>query len=422
MTVKSGIYVRILASFGIFVLVLALVMGVTAYFTTGDLSRDFLSRRLGLVLQTLIEAEKHERSGEDSRMDARELVRALDLNFFVGKQVKPQWASLPDGLHLIENGKEFTLLKRLDGVIYALCGSAEENRAIMGRIRSMLLACAALGLVATILLAIFLSKRLSRPLQALSASIGNAALNASSSIPAEILERKDETGKFARALQDYQNKTKIMLEREKSFTSAASHELRNPLAVIAGALEILEAQTEGMEKTRPTLERLVRTTENMSVTVSSLLCLARGEKQDMARIDLALILGRVLHDFAPDDPDLQRPDKNLPKRILTITGIEIVVGVIPGLAIGNPDLAAISLRNLLENAFRHGDGKIIYIEGARNCILIRNKPGARGADSSGSGFGLLIAQRACEKMNWRLSRANTDNETIFRIDLLVDDV
>lgn len=418
---RPSLYGRILAAFGIFFLGLTLVMGIAAYFTAGNLSGDFLARRLGLVLQTLIEAEKHERKGVDSRMDARELVRAMDLDFFVGKQIRPQWTSMPDGLHIIENGNKFLLLKRLDDIDYALYGSAKEGQAIMDKIRSMLLACACLGLAATAILAVFLSKRLASPLQKLSASIENTNSDAPSHIPAAILERKDETGQLARALEAYQQKTLKLLEREKSFTSAASHELRTPLAVIAGAIEILEIQTADLEEARPTLERLARTTENMTGTVSALLFLARGEKQTMNKIDLASVLGRVLLDLAPDNPELRECGKNLPKKILTSRGIGFFISGNVGSALGNTDLAAITLHNLLENACIHGDGNKIYIEASRDYIQIRNKSCFKNNTTGGSGFGLLIARRACEKMNWRLTHKKMDNETIFRIDLLVGD-
>lgn len=414
---KSGVFARILASFAFFALGLAFVMGTAAYFTAGNLSRELLAARSSLILQTLIEAEKLARDGQDSQFEAKEFVSALHLKFFVGKQLAPEWAALPDGLHLIDNSENFLLLKHADGIGYALCGSTGQGRVIFANIVSMLFACAVFGIVAAIGLAFLLARRLARPLQELSLAIDSTETAKASPIPDKILARKDEIGCLARAIGDYQQKTRILLEREKSFTSAASHELRTPLSVLSSGLEILSERAAGDAKARQIPENLLRTTNNMSLTVSALLCLARGEKQDPETVDPAQILAYSLREFVSMNKIFAEQPGNLPCEILTSQGIKVFIRGEAHPVSGNKDLAAITLRNLLENAFRHGDGKQVHIDLSPSAILIRNRSGKSAGKNVDSGFGLLIAQRACERMNWRLSHKIVNDENLFRLDL-----
>ncbi|MCX4309076.1 MAG: hypothetical protein OSJ28_02055 [Desulfovibrio sp.] len=103
---------------------------------------------------------------------------------------------------------------------------------------------------------------------------------------------------------------------------------------------------------------------------------------------------------------------------MTSQGIKVFIRGEAHPVCGNKDLAAITLRNLLENAFRHGDGELVHIDLSPSAVLIRNRSGKSAGKRVASGFGLLIAQRACECMNWRLSHKIVNDENLFRIDLL----
>lgn len=414
MNIQSNIFTRILLAFGLFSMGLALIMGFAAYFTARDLGDDFLEKRTSLVLQTLVEAESHIRSDNETMLDTKKFVAGMNLDFLVGKQLPPNWELLPDGMHFLKDSDRFVLLKRISGIPYALCGPIQSRKVIFAKICSIFLICGSIGLIAAIIMAIFLASRLARPLQILSLALNNTDTNTIPAIPRAITERQDEIGVLARTILSCQLNTLKALEREKSFTSAASHELRTPLTILSGGLEIVENQSANNQKALQTIRRLIRTTDNMSLTVSTLLSLARGERRKLELIDLSKVILRVLSEFTQEKADLQNA-RDLPQEILTAAGIKVFIRGGKQFAPGEMDLACVTLRNLMENACKHGNGKEIRIDILPNSLVIRNTCNLNSEISTDSGFGLLIAKRACERMKWNINHTTTDTETIFRI-------
>jgi len=62
--------------------------------------------------------------------------------------------------------------------------------------------------------------------------------------------------------------------RERDFTGSASHELRTPITVITGAVELLEQGDLSAEDIKA-LDRIRRTTAEMKSTIEMFLCIAR---------------------------------------------------------------------------------------------------------------------------------------------------
>ena len=68
------------------------------------------------------------------------------------------------------------------------------------------------------------------------------------------------------------------VDREKQFTRDASHELRTPVTVIKGAVEILKRQPVSEERSvRRPLKRIERSVANMEHIIEAFLWLAREE-------------------------------------------------------------------------------------------------------------------------------------------------
>ena len=85
----------------------------------------------------------------------------------------------------------------------------------------------------------YLSKWLSRPIQQLTKSVEKrgspTALNSerNSTVASMFgLDRSDEIGKLAKALEESYGKIKLLLQRERNFTRDVSHELRTPITLI----------------------------------------------------------------------------------------------------------------------------------------------------------------------------------------------
>lgn len=293
----SGIFLRILLSFGLFALGLAVAMGIAWYFAASSLSFELLSKRSEILLTTLIEAEKHSVNDEDAQVDPAELISALDLIFLVGKQLDPEYASLPDGAHIINNGKDYIFIKHVDGIAYAIYGSLAPRVDILNNIWAMFLVCGSVAVFVATILAFFLAIWLAHPLHVLASTLEKTVPSQALHISLSYIHRNDEIGSLARTIANYQKNALEYAEREKSFTSAANHELRTPLTILSQGLELVDDRLDSDSEIGKTIRRLLRTTDNMNNLISGLLQVARGEKQELQPINIKSIIIDTINDL-----------------------------------------------------------------------------------------------------------------------------
>lgn len=198
-------------------------------------------------------------------------------------------------------------------------------------------------------------------------------------------------------------------EAERSFAANAAHELRTPLAgAIAQAQRIRQeaAGTAAAERAvaiEETLKRLTRTAER-------LMQLARAEGGQLKvdeTYDIRSVLGIVIHDMTRTD-DAQRVLLALPDA--------------PVLSNLDPDVLGILVRNLVENALRHGNGhSAVELELSRSGMLSVHNGGpvvaagdlerltdrfVRGSRHAGSGLGLAIVSAIAGRMGASLHFAS----------------
>lgn len=193
-----------------------------------------------------------------------------------------------------------------------------------------------------------------------------------------------------RALDRVQRSMKVL----RDFTADAAHELRTPLAVLRLQLDELP---DG-----PARRKLQEEVTAMTRLVNQLLDLSQAEVLQLegaATVDLLALAQGVVAQTAPlvfaDDGDIRLVD----------------LGAAP--VAGHPEALARALRNLVENALRHGGpgGQIEVIAGPGPRLTVRDHgPGLRGADPDllfrrfwrsnpdrpGAGLGLGIARSIVE--------------------------
>jgi heavy metal sensor kinase len=206
-----------------------------------------------------------------------------------------------------------------------------------------------------------------------------------------------------------------MLERldtsftaQRQFVADASHELRNPLAVIQTNAEVA-LQEEGVPaEVRTRLEAVRRATDRMRRLVDDLLALARLELASGQRseVDLAALVGEVGDELDP---------------LARARGLALEAHAEPGLrVVADRDAVKRALANLLDNAFRHSPaGAPVRIAAERRngwavLSVADDGPGlspveqelvferfwrsdsSRSRESGGAGLGLAIVRRIAE--------------------------
>lgn len=208
----------------------------------------------------------------------------------------------------------------------------------------------------------------------------------------------DEVGVLAAAIEKTLERINAFVARERDFTSSASHELRTPITVITGALELLE-QSELSATDVQTLDRVRRATLDMKTTIEMFLCLAR--ETDGGLYDEQFLVAPLVRQAI----DLQR---HLLNRKLVDVEIDHVEN--PSIC-GYQQAFSIAVNNLVRNAFEHthtGQGPISILIKEHE-LLITNQlssdagglhTSAEASSSHGYGLGLGIVQRLCERNGW----------------------
>lgn len=196
-------------------------------------------------------------------------------------------------------------------------------------------------------------------------------------------------------------------ERQRRFTGDASHQLRTPLTILLGQIEVARRRERTVAEYQSLLEELQRDAEHLKHIVESLLFLARPEAEtlrpEMLPLDLRKWLMEYMGKWAshPCARDIQFE----PAREESL-GID-----------ANPSLLAQVLDNLIENACKYSEpGNRIVVQAQRvgNEIALRVRDHgwgmdpddlrqvfqpffrsrqARGSGKPGVGLGLAVVQR-----------------------------
>lgn len=210
----------------------------------------------------------------------------------------------------------------------------------------------------------------------------------------------DEVGD---ALEQYLSRLYGFVDRERSFTADVSHELRTPVAVIQGAVEVLREDINLTPAQRDRLARIERATQDMAQLIRALLLLAR-ERNVSPRPDPPCEVAAVVRDSV---------DKH--RYLLRNKGTEVDIAIAAEPIIkAEGVLLSVVVGNLVRNAFSFTEaGRVrVVLDNDRLTVAdtgqgIRDEELRhvfhryyRGAASQGSGIGLSLVKRICDRYGW----------------------
>jgi signal transduction histidine kinase len=150
--------------------------------------------------------------------------------------------------------------------------------------------------------------------------------------------QRQEIQIIAQASNAHLERVEQFIERERSLLDQASHEFRTPIAVIAGAVDVLK-KLSLLDASAPVVARIEHAVEDLSETMVALLYLAREPSHQTGTPEIT-----ALHDLLPRllaDHEHLLGDK--PARLRT--------GVIESTFISAPEaMVRIAVSNLIRNA------------------------------------------------------------------------
>ncbi|MEO5756561.1 MAG: ATP-binding protein [Mesorhizobium sp.] len=240
-----------------------------------------------------------------------------------------------------------------------------------------------------------------RPIAALRGEI--SARHGDNLVPIRTEQLPSELATIAKSVNSLMRRLHMALDAEKEFTANAAHELRTPIAGALAQTErlIAEAPDEAARKRprqiRTALSDLARLSEKLMQLARADAGMAVGGKP----VDLAAVAALVVTDFEQHDESRGRIRLELPTKGEVRAAIDT-------------DALAIVLRNLIENALRHGaeGGPVIIRVGddatlrvinegpivsasSLNGLVRRFERGATHAE--GSGLGLAIVSKILQQ-------------------------
>ncbi|TFU25833.1 sensor histidine kinase [Thermus tengchongensis] len=319
----------------------------------------------------------------------------------------PDWPRLTPGAYWRE-GWRVLVLEVPGGTLTV----ARYDPGAVAALQSFRLALLGTGALLTLLFALLASRVAQVALRPLSRLTEVAQRVADSGDLSHRVEAKGsgELKALAESFNHMLERLQAFLDRERRFTRDAAHELRTPVAAALAQVEGAEAgylpKEEALQAAK---EELLR----MKHLVEALLVLAREGRVERVGLDLAALARQEAEAFRVP---YQGPE------------------ALPFL--GDPLLLAQALRNLLQNARLHGEGRGVEValreEGQEAVLEVRDqgpgmpeealkeagRPFFRASGKPGEGLGLSVAQKVAEAHGGRLELlANRPSGLVARLRL-----
>ena len=258
---------------------------------------------------------------------------------------------------LNEPSRVLAIPVRRDGRrLVLVVGSTTQNGAeTLASFRNELLIAGPIALLLASLAGYLLAGVALRPVEAMR----RRAAAISAETPGERLPvpaTRDELERLGETLNEMLERLEDALQREREFVADAGHELRTPLALLRAELELALRQGESPEELRAAVQRSATEVDRLAQLAEDLLLIARSERGELPlsveTLDAREVLASVARRFR------WRADEA--HRVLRPEAAE-------GLRVRADRLRLEqALGNLVDNALRHGGGRVTLSAAAVN--------------------------------------------------------
>ena len=228
-------------------------------------------------------------------------------------------------------------------------------------------------------------------------------------IPVQPDDVDRETRLMVEALTEFGTRLEQFIERERTFTRNAGHELRTPIAVMKGSLDILESTASQGRVDEAVLIRMRRVVDDMEVLLETLLMLAREE--DVRAEPGETDLNQVLAEEIELHTQLAEDTRN---RVAFVETAQRRCDA-------KPRVLAIIFGNLLRNALNYTREGTVRVEVLEDRFVVADDGVGmseaeadkaftaffRGANADelaqGQGLGLALVRRLVQQLGWRVA-------------------
>lgn len=183
--------------------------------------------------------------------------------------------------NLTYRGREYRVLQRPASLGPAalsivVVGQLEDNRQMLARFTQGLAETIPILLAATALAGYFMSRRVLRPVEKLTAAVRSLTIgNLAERLP--IGQTGDELQRLAETCNDMLERLEVAVTQIKRFTADASHELRSPLSFISMVSECALRKSNLPPDCREEFEEILAESQEATRLLEDMLILARGD-------------------------------------------------------------------------------------------------------------------------------------------------
>ncbi|HPH87408.1 MAG TPA: ATP-binding protein [Chitinophagales bacterium] len=242
--------------------------------------------------------------------------------------------------------------------------------------------------------------------------------NISSRLP--LPNNKDEIYKLATTFNDLLNRIENSIEQQKQFTADASHEMRTPLTIIKGTLEVLLRKERTREQYEKKINEVITQTDRLSYLFDQLLQLARAESNNtIIKKEKIILKEKIDHLINGGDLLLNKNQikYNIPTNCVVFADAALLDRI---------------LENIISNAIKYNtpNGNITFEWNEKsNSLLIKDEgigiskdqqpylfnrfyraDNSRSSEIKGNGLGLSIVKKLCELQHIKISVESAENK------------
>lgn len=307
--------------------------------------------------------------------------------------------------------------------------SLHPTDAALDRIRVILIGGGIAFLIVANGLAYVVAAPALRPLRQATATAAEIEATADFSRRISGESQPGEVGELVRTLNELIAKIEATLDAHRAFLADSSHELRRPLAVLRGNLEVLGSHALPDEERQQVISETEAESRRMSRILSDLLLLSQVDARmilQLQTVDLAELVSSVT----------EHERQRFPTRTVTLD-----ITASPIWIFADEQRLRQLFENLIENAARYSDSDRpiqvdITLNGRRARVVIRDEGpgmspdevrhaferffrGSRGRRqfSDGSGLGLAIVRHIAEAHGGGVALSSSEAGTTVTVDL-----
>ncbi|BBN82553.1 two-component sensor histidine kinase [Pseudoalteromonas sp. A25] len=228
--------------------------------------------------------------------------------------------------------------------------------------------------------------------------------------PIQLTQPADnEIGLLSSTIFLYSKRIAEFIEREREFSCFASHELRTPVMINKGAIELLKLQVKPADPLYKPIARIERATNNMEEVIETLLSLSREQTQTNTEDIMAN--HAIEHVVA-----LWHEKAKANRQTIKVTTLSRTTTKYPKAQL------EMVLSNLVKNAIQHGcnaainitaDSQIIEVKNSKKSLHNGNLP-----SHDNMGLGLIIVKRICQQQGWQFNCQSNDSHFSATITLV----